>query len=74
MDEETPLKDWLAYFERTVPGQDREAYQRLMKYGPTRSYWNDYVFEAYVNHSRDVIYLVGLPDIAESRPHSRQNS
>jgi len=73
VDEETPLKDWLVFFARTTPVQDSVAYQRLMKYGPTRSYWNDYVFEAYVNHSADVIYLTGLPDIAESRPHSRVN-
>ena len=44
-----------------------------MKYGPTRGYWNDYVFEAYVNYQSDAIYLAGLPDIPdipESRPHS----
>jgi hypothetical protein len=41
-----------------------------MKYGPTREYWNDFVFEAYVNHQADAIYLAGLPDIPESRPHS----
>ena len=41
-----------------------------MKYGPTREYWNDYVFEAYVNYQADAIYLAGLPDIPESRPHS----
>ena len=45
-----------------------------MKYGPTRSYWNEFVFEAYVNHQTEVIYLAGLPDVAESRPHSRVNS
>lgn len=41
-----------------------------MKYAPTREYWNDYVFEAYVSNQADVIYLAGLPDIPESRPHS----
>ena len=41
-----------------------------MKYGPTRMYWNDFVFEAYVNHRTEVIYLAGLPDVSESRPHS----
>jgi hypothetical protein len=29
--------------------------------------WNDFIFEAYVNHQTDAIYLAGLPDIPESR-------
>ncbi len=44
-----------------------------MKFGPTRNFWNEFVFEAYVNHRTDVIYLKGLPDVPESRPHSRVN-
>ena len=39
-----------------------------------RDYWSEFVFEAYVNHRSDVIFLAGLPDVAESRPHSRVNS
>jgi hypothetical protein len=63
--------EWLTYFRRTF--RDTAGfhdYERHMKYGPTREYWNDYVFEAYVNHRADAIYLAGLPDIPESRPHS----
>ena len=64
--------DWLAYFRRTSPATAGfNDYERRMKYGPTREYWNDYVFEAYVNHQADAIYLAGLPDIPESRPHSK---
>jgi hypothetical protein len=63
--------DWLAYFRRTFPATAGfDDYEHHMKYGPTREYWNDYVFEAYVNHQADAIYLAGLPDIPESRPHS----
>jgi hypothetical protein len=63
--------DWLAYFRRTFPATAGfEDYKHHMKYGPTRGYWNDYVFEAYVNHQADAIYLAGLPDVPESRPHS----
>ena len=63
--------DWLAYFRRTFPATAGvDDYEQHMKYGPTRGYWNDYVFEAYVNHQADAIYLAGLPDIPESRPHS----
>lgn len=64
--------DWLAYFRRALPvAASFDDYERHMKYGPSREYWNDYVFEAYVNHQADAIYLAGLPDVPESRPHSR---
>ncbi len=72
-------EDWLAYLERTltkVPGnKDRPAaYQQLMKYGLSSAYWNEYIFEAYANHRPDAVFLAGLPDVEESRPHSRANS
>lgn len=69
------VHDWLAYFSRTFAHNQQarvEDYERHMKYGPTRAYWNDFVFEAYVNHRQEAIYLAGLPDIPESRPHSRK--
>ena len=72
------LRHWQAYFRRVLPDSPQEArlaaYDRHMKYGPTRTYWNDFVLEGYVNHRFDVIFLAGLPDIPESRPHSEVNS
>ena len=79
------LHEWQAYFDRTLPkagpkaGPEtgelarRQAYERHMKYGPTRTYWNEYVFEGYVNHRTEVIFLAGLPDLPESRPNSSVN-
>ncbi len=72
------IAEWLAYLDRTlpkVPGKKdrRAAYEHLMKYGLSRSYWNEHILEAYVNHRPDVIFLKGLPDVEESRPHSRAN-
>ncbi len=71
-------REWQAYFRRTLhdgPPEERIArYEHHMKYGPTRDYWTEFVFEAYVNHRTEVIFLAGLPDVAESRPHSRVNS
>ena len=68
------LREWLAYFNRILSPQSRTAdYGHHMKYGPTRAYWNDFVFEAYVNHKVGGIYLAGLPDIPSSRPHSEVN-
>jgi hypothetical protein len=61
------LADWLAYFRRTFPATAGfDDYERHMKYGPTRESWNDFVFEAYVNHRMEAIYLAALPDIPES--------
>jgi len=72
------LREWQAYFRRTLPEAPQQArldaYERHMKYGPTRAYWNDFVFESYVSHRTEAIYLAGLPDIPESRPHSEVNS
>ena len=45
-----------------------------MKYGLSSAYWNEYIFEAYANHRPDAVFLAGLPDVEESRPHSRANS
>ena len=71
-------EEWLAYFARSGPkidpGNPQRAYEILMKYGLERNYWNEYVFEAYVNHRTEVVFLAGLPDVEESRPHSRVNS
>lgn len=70
-------REWLAYFDRTLPEGPPEkriaAYERHMKWGPARNYWTEFVFEAYLEHRLDVVFLRGLPDVAESRPHSRVN-
>ena len=66
---------WLAYFDRTFAHNQEarvENYELHMKYGPTRAYWNDFVFEAYVSHRQEAIFLAGLPDVPENRPHSRK--
>ena len=41
--------------------------------GSPREYWAEFVFEAYMNHRPEVIFLKGLPDLPESRPHSVVN-
>ena len=72
------MHEWQAYFRRTLPDAPKQARidanERHMKYGPTRSYWNDFVFEGYVNHRTEVIFLAGLPAIPESRPHSNASN
>ena len=67
---------WLGFFERNVPKvrarDTAQAFEQLMKYGLNPNYWNEYIFEAYVNHDDQAIWLRGLPDVAESRPHSAE--
>lgn len=68
---------WLSFFERNlaktgVSGKV-QAYEYLMKYGLHRHYWNEYIFEGYVNYSKEMIILAGFPDDPISRPHSKEN-
>ncbi len=70
-------RSWLAFFERTLEKTGIKeaipAYEYFMKYGLNRHYWNEYVFEGYVNHKYEMIMLAGFPDIPLSRPHSRES-
>jgi len=63
---------WTQYFDRVASQDSRrsriEALERDLKWGPTRRYWPEFLFEGYVNHCPGAIYLKGLPDIAASRP------
>ena len=69
--------EWQAFFERTLKQTERRnrtaAYEQFMKYGLTRHYWNEYIFEGYVNEVPGAILLTGFPDIPLSRPHSRES-
>lgn len=66
------MDEWREYFRRVVPLEAPAGeYERHMKFGTTPRYWTEYVFEAYVNHRAEAVYLAGLPDVPESRPHSR---
>jgi len=40
-----------------------KAHYYLMKFGLDRYYWLEYLFEAYVNHTPNIIFIRGLPDI-----------
>lgn len=68
--------DWLDYFGRNLGKIKADsialAYEKLMKYGLSRNYWNEYVFLAYRNHRHDMIFLEGFPDIPSSLPHTEE--
>ncbi|PWF43161.1 hypothetical protein [Massilia glaciei] len=71
------LAQWQAYLRRTLPStkidDEQDAYARLMKHGLTQNHWAEYVFESYSGHTDNAIFIVGLPDVDESRPHSKVN-
>ena len=71
------VKDWLTFFNRNLDKtgikEKIPAYESFMKHGLERNYWNEYVFEAYVNHQYDMILLAGFPDIPLSKPHSKES-
>jgi hypothetical protein len=61
--------EWLAYFRPNAPATDGFAdYEGHMKYGPTRQYWNDYVFEINVNVTRT--HPPARPQTADSTPRN----
>lgn len=64
---------WIAYLNRTISVKKTKttasSLESLMKYGLSENYWHEYIFESYVNHRPEVIFLEGLPDIRSSRPH-----
>ena len=68
--------DWLAYFGRNLAASASETerlfaqYEYHMKFGPSRYYWLEFVFQAYVNYQSDAIFLTGVPDVPESLPHA----
>jgi len=66
---------WLSFFDRTLPKIGKSdhiaSYEHLMKVGLTRTYWNEYIFEAYSGYCNLAIFLTGFPDIAASRPHAK---
>ena len=65
---------WAQYIDRISakdPSRSRiEALERHLRWGSSRRYWPEFVFEGYVNHRPGAIFIKGLPDVAESRPQS----
>jgi hypothetical protein len=75
---ERELRGWERFLTRTLPKHSQEnlprALHNFFKFGPSRHYWNEFVFEAHLNHQTEACYLTGLPDLPETRPHSRVSS
>jgi len=69
--------DWKAFFDRNLKAAGKKdkikAYESFMKYGKNKYFWNEYIFEGYVNYQEDMIMLAGFPDIPLSMPHSEES-
>lgn len=69
--------DWEAFFDRNLKATGEKdkikAYESFMKYGKNKHFWNEYIFEGFVNYQADMIMLAGFPDIPLSMPHSEES-
>ena len=66
--------EWLKFFERNSIRSSEVGYERrlesFLKFGPSSRYWSEFIFEGYSAYNDGAVFLWGLPDVAESRPHS----
>src|SRR5208283_5735105 len=66
--------DWIAYLKRSVVGMkappEADRLHQLLKFGPRRNYWNEFVLLAYHHHQADAIFLTGIPDLKATLPHA----
>lgn len=72
------IDNWVSFLDRTLSKTEEtdriKAYEKLMKYGLSRHYWNEFIFEGYANYTEQVVFLAGIPDLPESLPHSSENA
>lgn len=71
------MEEWIVFFHRqgiaeSDPDLDTKM-RDLMKNGPSRHFWNEFVFQAYFNFRKECIFLQGIPDRPETLPHSDVN-
>lgn len=70
-------KTWIEFIERslkkTKQKNKEKALYHFMKYGLSKYYWTEYIFQGYVNYRQDMIWLTGFPDQPESLPHASES-
>jgi len=71
---ESTKDDWTQFLKRTLVKDhgenDRDRLHQLLKYGLSTNYWNEYVFQAYINHQTQAVFLAGIPDLKATLPHA----
>jgi hypothetical protein len=67
-------KDWIDFLRRNMVGMkaqnEAEALHQILKCGPKKNYWNEFVLLAFHHHQADAIYLSGIPDLKATLPHA----
>ncbi len=68
---------WQAFLARILRNTGKAVnvvgYEKLMKYGLNRYYWNEFIFQGYANYTDHVVYLTGIPDQPHTLPHHEDN-
>lgn len=66
--------DWTSFLRRSLldaPGADDHArLHRFMQSGRTPHAWHEFVMRGYHGHTRDAVFLAGIPDVPGSLPHA----
>jgi hypothetical protein len=67
-------QEWVDFFERNSIGRkDSELevkLQSFLKHGRSTNYWNEFIVEAYAGYRKEAIFLQGIHDLANTRPHA----
>lgn len=71
----TEPEDWVQFIRRQLArgrqGISPTTLEQLMKFGPNRTFWLDYILDGYLSHSSLAIFLQGIPDLPKTLPHGR---
>jgi hypothetical protein len=69
-------QEWVSFFERnSIYMKDSQLETKLqffLKHGLSTNYWNEFIVEAYAGYRLEAIFLQGIPDLANTRPHVRR--
>ena len=67
-------QEWVSFFERnSINKKDPEQETKLqsfLKHGLSTNYWNEFIVQAYAGYRREAIFLQGIPDLVDTRPHA----
>jgi hypothetical protein len=67
-------QEWVSFFERNSiyvkDSQLETKLQSFLKHGLSTNYWNEFIVEAYAGYRLEAVFLQGIPDLANTRPHA----
>ena len=67
-------QEWVSFFKRnSIDRKDSQLEAKLqffLKHGLSTNYWNEFIVEAFAGYRREAIFLQGIPNLAQTRPHA----